>query len=175
MARTLARTSTAPASQPAGAPSWFSQRLDVRVPSAAGLPGPPRGGRWGGAGRDPAPGQRRGPTPPPLRHEALRHIPNSVGRNSEGGFWVRWLTRIRKVMGTVACQKSSGRVQAYEARRCGTRVIWLKLYCLNPNLQVMQGGLCRTQFEEVERSDGAEGCGVGPLWSAVVGVHAPPG
>ena len=28
--------------------------------------------------------------------------------------------------GTIACQKSSGRVQAYEARRCGTRVISVK-------------------------------------------------
>jgi hypothetical protein len=31
------------------------------------------------------------------------------------------------------------------------------------------------KFEEVECSDGAEGCGVGSLWPAVVGVHAPPG
>ena len=34
--------------------------------------------------------------------------------------------------------ESSGRVQAYEAKRCGTRVIWRKLDCLNPNLQLMQ-------------------------------------
>jgi hypothetical protein len=34
--------------------------------------------------------------------------------------------------------------------------------------------LCETQFKEVECSDGVEGCGVGVLGSAVVGVHAPP-
>jgi len=33
-----------------------------------------------------------------LRHEALRHIPGTAGRNSEGGSWVRWLTSIRKVL-----------------------------------------------------------------------------
>src|SRR5262249_35120261 len=40
--------------------------------------------------------------------------------------------------GTVACQESSGRAQAYEARRCGTRAIRLRQNCLNPNLQEMQ-------------------------------------
>ena len=30
---------------------------------------------------------------------------------------------------------SNGRAQAYGAARYGTRVIWLKLDCLNPNLQ----------------------------------------
>jgi hypothetical protein len=70
-----------------------------------------------------------------VRHEAPRCIPGAAGRNSEGGSWVRWLTWIRKVKGTTACQKSNGRVQAREARRCGTRAIWLKLDCLNPNLQ----------------------------------------
>jgi hypothetical protein len=59
-----------------------------------------------------------------VRHEAPCCIPGSAGRNSEGGSWVRWLTWIRKVKGTIACQESSGRVQAYETRRCGTRVIW---------------------------------------------------
>jgi hypothetical protein len=28
------------------------------------------------------------------------------------------------VKGTIACQENNGRVQVYEARRCGTRVIW---------------------------------------------------
>ena len=32
-------------------------------------------------------------------------------------------------------QETSGRAQAYGAARCGTRVIWRKLDCLNPNLQ----------------------------------------
>ena len=41
----------------------------------------------------------------------------------------------RKGKGTIACQESNGRAQAYGAARCGTRVIWLKLDCLNPNLQ----------------------------------------
>lgn len=44
----------------------------------------------------------------------------------------------KQVKGTTACQKSSVRVQAYETRRCGTRVIWRKLDCLNPSLQTMQ-------------------------------------
>ena len=35
-------------------------------------------------------------------------------------------------------QESSGRAQAHEAERCGTRAIWLKLNCLNPNLQKVQ-------------------------------------
>src|SRR6266571_2147372 len=32
-------------------------------------------------------------------------------------------------------QKTSGRADAYGRRAGKTRVIWLKLYCLNPNLQ----------------------------------------
>ena len=42
-----------------------------------------------------------------------------------------------KVKGTIACQESSGCVQAYGTGRCGTRAIWLKLDCLNPNLQLV--------------------------------------
>jgi hypothetical protein len=42
------------------------------------------------------------------------------------------------VKGTIACQESNGRAQAYGARRCEARAIWLKLDCLNPNLQEMQ-------------------------------------
>jgi hypothetical protein len=45
--------------------------------------------------------------------------------------------------GTAACQESSGRAQASEAVRCGTRVIWRKLDCLNPNLQKMQSTVRR--------------------------------
>ena len=33
----------------------------------------------------------------------------------------------------IACRESNARVQAYETRRCGTRVIWLKLDCLYLN------------------------------------------
>jgi hypothetical protein len=47
-------------------------------------------------------------------------------------------TRIRKVKGTIACQESSSRAQAYGAVCCEARVIWLRLDCLNPNLQQMQ-------------------------------------
>ena len=43
-----------------------------------------------------------------------------------------------KGKGTRACQETSGRVQAYGAGRWGTRVIWRKLDCLNPNLQKVQ-------------------------------------
>ena len=32
-------------------------------------------------------------------------------------------------------QETGGRAQAYGTVRCGTRVIWLKLDCLNTNLQ----------------------------------------
>ena len=49
-----------------------------------------------------------------------------------------WLTRRRKVKGTRACQKTSDRVQAYEAMRWETRVIWRKLNCLQPNPQETQ-------------------------------------
>jgi hypothetical protein len=41
-----------------------------------------------------------------VRHEALCRIPNSVRRNSEERSWARWLTRIRKVMGTGACHEN---------------------------------------------------------------------
>lgn len=40
-----------------------------------------------------------------LRREASCRIPNAVRRNSEGGSWVRWFTRSRKVMGTGACHE----------------------------------------------------------------------
>jgi hypothetical protein len=65
-----------------------------------------------------------------VRHEAPGRIPSSAGRNSKGGFWVRWLTPIRKVTGTRACQESGGRVQLSEVTRRGTRVIGRKLDCL---------------------------------------------
>jgi anti-sigma regulatory factor (Ser/Thr protein kinase) len=46
-----------------------------------------------------------------LRHEALCYIPDSVGRNLEEHSWAIWLTSIRKVRGTIACQRSGGRSQ----------------------------------------------------------------
>src|SRR5262249_24581050 len=48
-----------------------------------------------------------------------------------------YLARKRR-RGTTACQENSGRVQAYEARRCGTRATRLKLDCLYHNLQKVQ-------------------------------------
>ena len=56
----------------------------------------------------------------------------------EGMFWLQWLTRIRKVKGTIACQESGGHAQVSGVRRRGTRVIWRKLECLKPNLQKME-------------------------------------
>ena len=50
---------------------------------------------------------------------------------------------MRKVKGTIACQESSGRAQAYGTARYGTRVIWLKLDCLNPNLQQVKKSTLR--------------------------------
>ena len=73
-----------------------------------------------------------------MRREAPRCIPGAAGRNSEGGFWVRWLTSIRKVTGTRACQESGGHAQVSGVRCRETRVIWRKLDCLNLNLQTMQ-------------------------------------
>ncbi len=73
-----------------------------------------------------------------MRREALCCIPGAAGRNSKEGSWVRWLTQIRKVKGTSACQQSDGHAQVSGLRRCGTRVIWRKLDCLNPNLQTTE-------------------------------------
>src|SRR5262249_5655658 len=44
----------------------------------------------------------------------------------------------KRSRGTIACQENGGRVQAYEARRCGTRATRLKLDCLYHNLQKAQ-------------------------------------
>jgi hypothetical protein len=70
-----------------------------------------------------------------VRHEAPCCIPNTVGRNLEEYSWVRWLTRIRKMKGTRACHQVVGIEKASKVGRHGTRVIWRKLDCLNPNLQ----------------------------------------
>lgn len=63
-----------------------------------------------------------------------------VSRVQLGGTWREvlgsdGLPGSERVKGTTACQETSGRVQAYEAARWGTRVIWRKLDCLHPNLQ----------------------------------------
>jgi hypothetical protein len=38
-------------------------------------------------------------------------IPGAAGRDSKGGSWAEWLTWIRKVKGTRACQETGGRFQ----------------------------------------------------------------
>ena len=70
-----------------------------------------------------------------LRREAPCCIPGLAGRNSEDIPGSDGLLKIRKVKGTIACQETSGRAKAYGRRTGKTRVIWLKLNCLNPNLQ----------------------------------------
>jgi hypothetical protein len=61
-------------------------------------------------------------------------------REEFGGIFLGLMafTWIRKVKGTIACQESGSRAQAYGAVCCGARVIWLRLDCLNPNPQLMQ-------------------------------------
>ena len=70
-----------------------------------------------------------------LRREAPCCIPGLAGRNLEDIPGSDGLLKIRKVKGTIACQETSGRADAYGRRAGKTRVIWPKLYCLNPNLQ----------------------------------------
>jgi hypothetical protein len=70
-----------------------------------------------------------------LRREAPCCIPGLAGRNLEDIPGSDGLLKIRKVKGTIACQETSGRADAHGRRAGKTRVIWLKLYCLNPNLQ----------------------------------------
>ena len=70
-----------------------------------------------------------------LRREAPCCIPGLAGRNLEDIPGSDGLLKIRKVKGTIACQQTSGRADAYGRSAGKTRVIWPKLYCLNPNLQ----------------------------------------
>ena len=70
-----------------------------------------------------------------LRREAPCCIPGLAGRNLEDIPGSNGLLKIRKVKGTIACQETSGRADAYGRGAGKTRVIWLKLHCLNPNLQ----------------------------------------
>ncbi|KAF0957535.1 hypothetical protein MLGJGCBP_09367 [Rhodococcus sp. T7] len=65
------------------------------------------------ADRPPRHRAKRPPRPVPVedrthhvRREALCRIPGSVGKDLEGGSWVGWLTWIRKVKGTRACQET---------------------------------------------------------------------
>jgi hypothetical protein len=70
---------------------------------------------------------RRFGTSPPQARQTRREV-----------CWGRWLTWIRKVKGTRACQETGGRVQVPGAACRGTRAVWRKLDCLNPNLQRQQ-------------------------------------
>ena len=64
--------------------------------------------------------------------------PPQVGQTRREVCWVRWLTWIRKVKGTRACQQTGGWAQVPGTVRRGTRAVWRKLDCLNPNLQRQQ-------------------------------------
>ncbi|MER5623410.1 transposase family protein [Streptosporangium sp. NPDC002544] len=61
--------------------------------------------------------------------------PPGAGQTRREVCWVRWLTRSRKAKGTRACQETGGRVQVPGTARRGTRAVWRRLDCLNPNLQ----------------------------------------
>jgi hypothetical protein len=64
-----------------------------------------------------------------LRREAPCCIPGLAGRNLEDIPGSDGLLKIRKVKGTIACQETSGRADAYGRGAGKTRVIWLKLHC----------------------------------------------
>ena len=70
-----------------------------------------------------------------VRREALRCIPDAVGRNWEECSWVTWLTWTRKREGTRACQGSGGHLEASRVTCREARAIWPRLDCLKPNLQ----------------------------------------
>jgi DDE family transposase len=65
-------------------------------------------------------------------------FPFQAGQTRREVCWVRWLTWIRKVKETRACQETGGRVQMPETACRETRAVWRRLDCLNPNLQRQQ-------------------------------------
>jgi hypothetical protein len=82
---------------------------------------------------------------PPVVTPAGRSGPTSLlyPRLSREGLGARFLGLMADLDGkpegdNSTCQESNGRAQAYGAARCGTRVIWLKLDCLNPDLQQVE-------------------------------------
>ena len=122
------------------------------------LPDPARPGRYANQIWDNVPAARARITE--LGRELLRHQVQMVTLESTSDYWRIWLRReapccirglaggnledipgsdgllkIRKVKGTIACQETSGRADAYGRSAGKTRVIWPKLDCLNPNLQ----------------------------------------
>ena len=62
-----------------------------------------------------------------LRREAPCCIPGLAGRNLEDIPGSDGLLKIRKVKGTIACQETGGRADAYGRGAGKTRVIWPKL------------------------------------------------
>ncbi len=54
------------------------------------------------------------------------------------------------VKGTVACQEISDRAQVYGAMRWEARVIWRRLDCLKPNLQLAE---CATPVGKTPETD----------------------
>ena len=79
--------------------------------------------------------------------------PPQAGQTRREVCWVRWLTWIRKVKGTRACQQTGGWAQVPGAARRGTRAVWRRLDCLNPNLQRQQFTATGTAPETGARRD----------------------
>lgn len=79
--------------------------------------------------------------------------PPQAGQTRREVCWVRWLTWIRKVKETRACRETGDRAQVPEAVRRGTRAVWRKLDCLNPNLQWQQFTATGTAPETGARRD----------------------
>ena len=74
-----------------------------------------------------------------VRHEAHCLYRPRSGQGLGGG--VRGpdgLPGSERKEGTIACQETGGRAQAYGAVRRGARAIWRKPDCLNPSLQKAQ-------------------------------------
>jgi DDE_Tnp_1-associated/Transposase DDE domain len=80
-------------------------------------------------------------------------FPPQVGQTRREVCWVRWLTWIRKVKGTRACQETDDRAQVPGTGCRGTRAVWRKLDCLNPNLQRQQFTATGTAPETGARRD----------------------
>jgi hypothetical protein len=79
--------------------------------------------------------------------------PPQAGQTRREVCWVRWLTWIRKVKGTRACQQTGGWAQVPGAARRGTRAVWRRLDCMNPNLQRQQFTATGTAPETGARRD----------------------
>src|SRR6266498_3809581 len=137
-------TGTAPAHRPAGGPPVHRARRPSppdRPTRPPPIPDTPEPARPTAAHRQPRSPRHHDAVTPGEPHCAARRPvispvqPGGTRREVPGS---DALPRSERFRGTIAWQESNGRVQAYETRRCGTRVIWLKLDCLNLNLQEAQ-------------------------------------